>query len=62
MPSESILARRARNWCSGKSSNQYFLAEIWGEQGSEGMKLRAPKPRHQARRSEPAQRPPETKY
>lgn len=26
------------------ANDQYFLAEIWGEQGSEGMKLRAPKP------------------
>jgi hypothetical protein len=26
------------------AGDQYFLAEIWGEQGSEGMKLRAPKP------------------
>ena len=25
-------------------NDQYFLAEIWGEQGSEGMKIRAPKP------------------
>ena len=24
--------------------NQYFLAEIWGEKGSEGMMLRTPKP------------------
>jgi hypothetical protein len=24
--------------------DQYFLAEIWGEQGSEGLKIRAPKP------------------
>jgi hypothetical protein len=24
--------------------DQYFLAEIWGEQGSDGMELRAPKP------------------
>jgi hypothetical protein len=27
------------------ANDQYFLAEIWGEQGSEGMKLRTPKPR-----------------
>ena len=26
------------------ANDQYFLAEIWGEQGSEGMKIRAPKP------------------
>jgi hypothetical protein len=26
------------------ANDQYFLVEIWGEQGSEGMKLRAPKP------------------
>jgi hypothetical protein len=26
------------------ANDRYFLAEIWGEQGSEGMKLRAPKP------------------
>ena len=25
------------------ANDRYFLAEIWGEQGSEGMKLRAPK-------------------
>jgi hypothetical protein len=25
-------------------NDQYFLAEVWGEQGSEGMKLKAPKP------------------
>jgi hypothetical protein len=26
--------------------DQYFLAEIWGEKGSEGMMLRAPKPKN----------------
>jgi hypothetical protein len=25
-------------------NHQYFLTEIWGEQGSDGMMLRAPKP------------------
>jgi hypothetical protein len=27
------------------ANDRYFLAEIWGEQGSEGMRLRAPKPK-----------------
>lgn len=26
------------------ANDRYFLAEIWGERGSEGLKLRAPKP------------------
>ncbi len=36
------------------ANDRYFLAEIWGEQGSEGMKLRAPKPK--TRIEEAAQR------
>jgi hypothetical protein len=28
-----------------QASDRYFLAEIWGEQGSAGMKIRAPKPK-----------------
>jgi hypothetical protein len=27
-----------------QSGGQYFLIEVWGEQGSDSMKLRAPKP------------------
>jgi hypothetical protein len=27
-----------------QANDRYFLTEIWGQQGSEGMKLRAPKP------------------
>jgi hypothetical protein len=27
-----------------QAGGEYFLTEIWGEQGSEGMKLRGPKP------------------
>ena len=27
-----------------QAGDQYFLTEVWGEQGSEGMKLRGPKP------------------
>ncbi len=33
---QKLVFRRVRN--------QYFLTEIWGEKGSEGMMLRAPKP------------------
>ena len=33
---QKLVFRRVRD--------QYFLAEIWGERGSEGMMLRAPKP------------------
>jgi hypothetical protein len=39
-------------------SDQYFLAEIWGEQGTEGMMLRAPKP--QPRLEEASQPAPST--
>jgi hypothetical protein len=34
--SQKLVFRQARS--------QYFLAEIWGEQGSDGMMLKAPKP------------------
>jgi hypothetical protein len=34
--SQKLVFRQVRN--------QYFLAEIWGEQGSDGMMLKAPKP------------------
>jgi hypothetical protein len=44
--SQKLVFRQVRN--------QYFLAEIWGEQGSEGMMLKAPKPE---RRPEEASRP-----
>jgi len=40
-------------------SHQYFLAEIWGEQGSDGMMLRAPKPQprlEEASQPTPAQK------
>ena len=47
-----ILAHAQREYPGEKNhklvfrhaNDQYFLAEIWGDQGSEGMKLRAPKP------------------
>jgi hypothetical protein len=39
-------------------SDQYFLAEIWGEKGTEGMMLRAPKP--QPRLEEASQPAPST--
>jgi predicted TIM-barrel fold metal-dependent hydrolase len=47
-----ILAHALREYPGEKNqklvfrhaNDRYFLAEIWGEQGSEGMKLRAPKP------------------
>ena len=50
--SATIFAHAQREYPGGKdhklvfrhANDQYFLAEIWGEQGSEGMKLRAPKP------------------
>ena len=48
--SATILAHAEREYPGKKvdklvfrhANDQYFLAEIWGEQGSEGMKLRAP--------------------
>jgi hypothetical protein len=50
--SATILSHAQREYAGEKSEklvfrevgNQYFLAEIWGEQGREGMKFRAPKP------------------
>jgi hypothetical protein len=50
--SATILSHAQREYPGEKSDklifrqvrDQYFLAEIWGEQGSEGMMLRAPKP------------------
>ena len=50
--SATILAHAQREYPGEKNqklvfrhvNDRYFLAEIWGEQGSEGMKLRAPKP------------------
>ena len=50
--SATIFAHAQAEYPGGKdhklvfryANGQYFLAEIWGEQGSEGMKLRAPKP------------------
>lgn len=47
-----IFARGQREYPGEKNlklmfrhvNERYFLAEIWGEQGSEGMRLRAPKP------------------
>jgi hypothetical protein len=50
--SATILAHAQREYPGEKNhklvfrhaNDQYFLAEIWGDQGSEGMKLRAPKP------------------
>ncbi len=39
-------------------SDRYFLAEIWGEQGTDGMMLRAPKP--QPRLEEASQPAPST--
>jgi hypothetical protein len=50
--SATILAHVQREYPGKKSdklvfqqaNDRYFLAEIWGEQGSEGLKLRAPKP------------------
>jgi hypothetical protein len=50
--SAAILAHAQREYPGEKNhklvfrhaNDRYFLAEIWGEQGSEGMKLRAPKP------------------
>ena len=41
-----------------QASDQYFLAEVWGEQGTQGMILRAPKP--QPRLEEASQRAPST--
>lgn len=50
--SATILAHAEREYPGKKvdklvfrqANDQYFLAEIWGEQGSEGMRLRAPYP------------------
>jgi hypothetical protein len=50
--SATILSHAQREYPGEKSQklvfrhvrDQYFLAEIWGEKGSEGMMLRAPKP------------------
>jgi hypothetical protein len=50
--SARILAHAQREYSGEKNqklvfrqvNHQYFLAEIWGEQGSEGMKLKAPNP------------------
>jgi hypothetical protein len=63
--SATILSHGQREYPGEKSqklvfrqvSDQYFLAEIWGEQGSEGMMLRAPKPQprvEEARRTAPS--------
>jgi hypothetical protein len=41
MASRSTLAKRAK---SRLVNRQYFLTEIWREQGSAGMLLKAPKP------------------
>jgi hypothetical protein len=48
----TILSHAQREYPGKKSDKlvfryvrgQYFLAEIWGEKGSEGMMLKAPKP------------------
>jgi hypothetical protein len=48
---QKLVFRRVRD--------QYFLAEIWGERGSEGMMLRAPKPEtrlEEASRPTPSQK------
>jgi hypothetical protein len=50
--SATILSHAQREYPGEKNQklvfrqvrNQYFLAEIWGEKGSEGMMLRTPKP------------------
>jgi hypothetical protein len=50
--SATIFSHAQREYPGGKNQklvfrqvrNQYFLAEIWGEKGSDGMMLRAPKP------------------
>src|ERR1700739_2242045 len=51
--SATILSHAQREYPGEKSEklvfrqirNQYYLAEIWGERGSEGMMLRTPKPK-----------------
>ena len=48
----SVLSHGQREYPGKKSqklvfrqvNHQYFLTEIWGEQGSDGMMLKAPKP------------------
>ena len=36
--------KRSQKLLFQKVNHQYFLTEIWGEQGSDGMMLKAPKP------------------
>ena len=43
-----------------QAGDQYFLTEVWGEQGSEGMKLRGPK-RYPRLRSQVSRPTPATK-
>ena len=48
----TVLSLGQREYPGGRSwklvfqhlGNRYFLTQIWGDQGSTGMKLRAPKP------------------
>jgi hypothetical protein len=65
--SATILSHAQREYPGEKNQklvfrqvrDQYFLAEIWGEKGSEGMLLRAPKP--QTRLEEASQLTPSEK-